>query len=125
MCASCKFEAFQSDRPDWFNFCYTNGSRDPKKQYCVLNRHKGACVCGDKARKAQQFIAPEAMLDLNGQEQNGLAQVSDEQAVLPLINDFEVAGNGFVVNEYPPFVGQGEDKKFDDWSAESFLVDWN
>lgn len=49
------------------------------------------------------------MLDLNGQEQNGgFAHVSEEQAVLPLINDFEVAGNEFADNGYLPFVvGQG------------------
>lgn len=100
-----------------------NGSRDPKKQYCNPNRHTGACVCGDKARKAQQFIAPEAMLDLNGQEQNGFAQVPEEQVVLPLINDFEVAGNGFAGNGYPPFIGQGKNNQFDDSSVENFLID--
>lgn len=56
------------------------------------------------------------MLDLNGQEQNGFAHVSEEQAVLPLINDF-VADNG-----YPTFVGQGESKQFDDSRVENFLI---
>ena len=120
MCASCKFEAFSTNIPDWFNFC--NNPKDPKKQYCNPKRHKGACVCGDKERKALQFIAPESMLDLNGQEQNGFAHVSEEQAVLPLINDFEVAGNGFADNVYPPLVGQGESKQFDDSRVENFLI---
>lgn len=64
------------------------------------------------------------MLDLDGQqEQNGFAQVSEEQAVLPLINDFEVADNGFADNGYPPHVGQaGKSQQFDDWSVENFLI---
>ena len=63
------------------------------------------------------------MLDLNGQDQSGFAHVSQEQAVLPLIDDFEVAGNGFAVNEYPPFVGQDENKHFPDWNMENFPID--
>lgn len=55
------------------------------------------------------------MLDRNGQEQNGFAHVLEEQAVLLLINDFEVADNGFADNRHPLFVGQGESKQFDEW----------
>ena len=63
------------------------------------------------------------MLDRNGQDQNGFTYVSEEQAVLPLIDDLEVAGNGFAVNEFPPFVGQGENKQFPDWNMENFQID--
>lgn len=58
-------------------------------------------------------MVPEAMLDLNGQEQNSFAHVSE---------DFEVAGNGFADNGYPPVVGLGESNQFDDSSVENFLI---
>lgn len=58
-------------------------------------------------------MAPEAMLDLNGQEQNSFADVSEDSGA---------AGNGFADNGYPLVVGQGESKQFDDSSVENFLI---